>query len=186
MSYYSIPEVHQAARRALVQSGMDSVEALLQRVCEEAHDQDSFDVFLACGEGDATLLLGVKQLLEEQSLRVYTDRFSAQLLPQGHVGSARLTQQKRRMRQSRTLLLVTQCRPLLSEHVAWMLGFFDGYREGGVAILPLAKSCTLSPELPSLASHYPLVVYPDPLMQREQQMISLEDFLQLKRCWCAV
>lgn len=189
MSCYSIPEIHQAARRALEQSRGDNFEALLQGACEETSDKERFDVMLVSNAQDVSLLVGVKQLLEECSLRVYTDRFSAQVLPGQFVTLDRLGQQKRRMGQSRTLLLITVEEQVLTESIAWMLGYFDGLRDGGVAILPLVDSYMQSAAAGALTCSYPHLVHPDRLagMQAEDvPAVSLDDFIQFKRCWCDV
>lgn len=190
MSCYSIPEIRQAARRALRQHHHQSYEHLLQESCETANDRQCFDVLLVSSVEDPSLVVGVKQLLEEQSVKVYADRLSAQLFPGSSLDTQRLAQQKRRMRQAKVLLWATDFRLEVSEYVAWMIGFFDGFREQGIAVLPLVESCIQAPERSPLARHYPMVVHQDQLSKivrdEERTEITLQEFLGHQQVWCSV
>ncbi|MFT5720828.1 MAG: hypothetical protein ACI9W6_001128 [Motiliproteus sp.] len=191
MSFYSIPEVRHATHRTLLNQEGSSVEELLRRSCDSAKASDAFDVFLVCNAGDEALLLGVKTLLQERSMKVYADRLSAHLLPTHCLTSDRVMQLKQRMGQARSLLFIVAGKPELSPLAAWMLGFFDGAHQGGVAILPLVDSCGEEPEVGSEIGFYPVIVHSDQLHQPAKRaadaaLISLDTFLGMNRTWSGI
>ena len=100
-------------------------------------------------------------------------------------------QLKQRMGQARSLLFVVAGTPKLSPLAAWMLGFFDGAHQGGVAILPLVDSCGEEPDVGSEIGFYPVIVHSDHLLQPKEQgvagtLITLDTFLGMKRAWSCI
>ena len=190
MSFYSIPEVRHASHRTLQNLDGDSVEERLRHACDRTRASDFFDVFLVCNAGDEALLLGVKTLLQERSMKVYADPLSAHLLPTHCLTSQRVVQLKQRMGQARSLLFVVAGTPKLSPLAAWMLGFFDGAHQGGVAILPLVDSCGEAPDVGSEIGFYPVIVHSDQLHQPtagvDGTLISLDTFLGMNRTWSGI
>ena len=99
-------------------------------------------------------------------------------------------QLKQQMGQARSLLFVVAGTPKLSPLAAWMLGFFDGAHQGGVAILPLVDSCGEAPDVGSEIGFYPIIVHSDQLQQPaagvDGTLISLDTFLGMNRTWSGI
>jgi hypothetical protein len=102
--------------------------------------REKFDVFLSHSFLDAEIILGVKTLLEAEGLRVYVDWIDDGQLDRSRVTSATAELLRRRMRNSRSLVYATSATSSQSKWMPWELGFFDGYRSGHVAILPLVPT----------------------------------------------
>jgi hypothetical protein len=94
-------------------------------------------VFLSHSIRDAELIVGVKTLLEAQALTVYVDWIVDAELDRTLVTSSTAELLRMRMRQSKTLLFTTSDSSSQSKWMPWELGYFDGLRQGRVAILPL-------------------------------------------------
>lgn len=102
----------------------------------------AFDVFLSHSILDAAIILGVKTLLEAEGLRVYVDWIEDDRLNRSRVTSATAAVLRERMRHSRSLIYATSSTASQSKWMPWELGFFDGFRPGHVAILPLVAAST--------------------------------------------
>jgi hypothetical protein len=86
---------------------------------------------------DAELVLGVTLLLERQGLSVYVDWITDPELDRADVSKETAARLRDRMQQSRSLLYVATLSAGNSKWMPWELGYFDGLRSGGVAVLPL-------------------------------------------------
>lgn len=100
----------------------------------------NFDVFLSHSFLDAQIILGVKQLLEAEGLRVYVDWIEDSQLDRTLVTAKTADVLRTRMRHSRSLIYATSETSSDSKWMPWELGYFDGYKPGHVAILPLVKT----------------------------------------------
>lgn len=101
-----------------------------------------FDVFLSRAILDAELILGVKTLLERRGYSVYVDWDVDQQLDRSTVSPKTAGVLRARMQQSSSLLYVATENASNSKWMPWELGYFDGLRKGGVAVLPLLDSST--------------------------------------------
>jgi hypothetical protein len=101
-----------------------------------------FDVFLSHSRLDAEVILGVKNLLEGEGLRVYVDWVEDQQLDRSRVTAKTAEVLRIRMRNSQSLIFATSESSPSSKWMPWELGYFDGFRPGYVAILPLVTSST--------------------------------------------
>jgi len=86
---------------------------------------------------DAELVLGIKVLLETEGQKVYVDWIDDQALERDRVTAKTADVLRKRMRQSESLLYVATKNALKSKWMPWELGYFDGFKNGGVVILPV-------------------------------------------------
>ncbi|MEJ0098439.1 MAG: toll-Interleukin receptor [Pseudomonadota bacterium] len=117
----------------------------------------SFDVFLSHAYVDGDLILGVKALLEGDGLSVYVDWQTDPTLDRTNVSSKTAAVLRTRMQQSKSLFYVATANSSNSKWMPWELGYFDGLRNGGVAILPLLSSPMASFEGQEYLGLYPVV-----------------------------
>lgn len=101
-----------------------------------------FDVFLSHSRLDAEVILGVKSILENEGLRVYVDWIEDQQLDRSQVTAKTADVLRIRMRNSQSLIFATSESSSSSKWMPWELGYFDGFRPGYVAILPLVPTST--------------------------------------------
>jgi hypothetical protein len=101
-----------------------------------------FDVFLSHSVLDARVIIGVKAIMEAEGLRVYVDWSEDPQLDRSHVTAATAATLRERMRNSNSLVFATSSSSSRSIWMPWELGYFDGFRPGHVAILPLVRRPT--------------------------------------------
>lgn len=117
-----------------------SFETYDQLLTESIKEQDSlrqYDVFLSHAVKDAKIVLGVKNWLEENGMKVYVDWIDDRHLDRSKVTSKTANTLRVRMRQSKSLLYIATDNSSQSKWMPWELGYFDGYSSGKVAILPI-------------------------------------------------
>jgi TIR domain len=117
------------------------VEAELRKSAA-AHPGATFDVFLSHSYLDAPIILGVKTLLEAEGLTVYVDWIEDPQLDRSHVTTRTADFLRTRMRHSASLIFATSESSSQSKWMPWELGYFDGFRPGHVAILPLVQEAS--------------------------------------------
>lgn len=140
MAFFTKAEARRAAQRA---TGARSAHDVLRDSRKSYKTNDHFDVFLSHSINDAELVLGVKMLLEDQGFRVYVDWVEDKALERDHVTAQTAEVLRMRMKQSDSLLYLATDNASKSKWMPWELGYFDGFKTGGVAILPvLDKSDT--------------------------------------------
>ncbi|WP_341229452.1 toll/interleukin-1 receptor domain-containing protein [Nocardioides salarius] len=137
MAYYTVAQAREAARRAGGTSTY-SADATLRK--ESKNWRTSFDVFLSHAYLDAQEILGVKALLEAMSLIVYVDWIDDRELDRTKVTSATAEKLRQRMRQSKSMIFATSRAAVDSKWMPWELGYFDGFRPGHIAVLPLVSA----------------------------------------------
>jgi hypothetical protein len=79
----------------------------------------------------------MKLLLEKQGFSVYVDWDTDAHLDRSTVSKETAVLLRTRMRQSKSLLYLATENAGASKWMPWELGYFDGLRNGGVAVLPL-------------------------------------------------
>lgn len=97
----------------------------------------TFDVFLSHSIADAELIHGVKEMLVRLGLSVYVDWQTDAAIDRSAVSRKTAALLRARMGQSKSLLYVATENASNSKWMPWELGYFDGLRNGGVAVLPL-------------------------------------------------
>lgn len=135
---------------------MESAEILLDSV-GNTKEKDQFDVFLSHSISDAEIVLGIKQLLEESGLKVYVDWIEDTQLDRKAVTKETAEALRRRMRQSKSLIYLSSDSSSSSKWMPWELGYFDGFKPGGVAIMPVLDSPTDTFKGQEYLGLYPIV-----------------------------
>jgi len=97
-------------------------------------------VFLSHSMLDQDLVVGVAMLLKEQGHSVYIDWVEDAELDREHVDKKTAERLRQRMRNCSSLVYIATDRSGQSKWMPWELGYFDGYKDGGVAILPLVDT----------------------------------------------
>ena len=137
---WSVSFLTEAEARAFVQRrGRQLAEAELRKAAA-AELSTTFDVFLSHSFSDAELIAGVKIALEAEGLRVHVDWIDDRQMDRTHVTAQTAEVLRMRMRHARSLIFATSSTSSASKWMPWELGYFDGFKPGHVAILPLVKT----------------------------------------------
>lgn len=115
----------------------ESYNDLLNESIKGQNLLSAYDVFLSHSLRDAKIVLGVKNWLELNGMKVYVDWIDDKQLDRSQVNSTTAETLRTRMRQSSSLLYVATDNSSQSKWMPWELGYFDGYSTGKVAILPI-------------------------------------------------
>ena len=102
--------------------------------------EDHFDIFLSHSIKDAEIVRGAHILLQRLGHSVYVDWIIDRDLNREEVSRDTAIRLKKRMRQCDSLLYLATENASRSKWMPWELGFFDGYSNGRVAILPIMKN----------------------------------------------
>lgn len=98
----------------------------------------TYDVFLSHSFRDALVILGIRNLLLDQGLRVYVDWIDDPQLDRARVSASTAAQLRAKMQQSKSLVYATSRMASRSRWMPWELGYFDGYHsDSHVSILPV-------------------------------------------------
>lgn len=118
----------------------ESYSELLNESIKGQNSLNNYDVFLSHSVKDAKIVLGVKNWLEVNGMKVYVDWIDDKQLDRSQVTSSTAETLRSRMRQSSALLYIATDNSSQSKWMPWELGYFDGYSIGKVAILPILSS----------------------------------------------
>lgn len=142
MAYFTKSEARTAAARSrgLQKSFGSTPGRILKESVTAATAADSFDVFLSHSIADAEIVLGIKQILEESGLKVYVDWVEDAQLDRRAVTKETAAVLRQRMRQSKSLIYLSSENSSSSKWMPWELGYFDGFKPDGVAIMPVLDS----------------------------------------------
>lgn len=141
-TYFTKGEARTAAQIATLAKSLfaKSSAQILKEDRQAIGDSESFDVFLSHSISDAELVLGVKRLLEARGLKVYVDWDTDAHLDRRTVSSETAELLRFRMRQSTSLIYLATDSATTSRWMPWELGYFDGLRNGLVAVMPLTDN----------------------------------------------
>lgn len=159
MAYFTKSEARTAATRSrsLQKSFGSTPGRILKESVTAATAADTFDVFLSHSIADAEIVLGIKQLLEESGLKVYVDWVEDAQLNRRAVTKETAAVLRQRMRQSKSLIYLSSDNSSSSKWMPWELGYFDGFRPDGVAIMPVLDSPTDTFKGQEYLGLYPIV-----------------------------
>lgn len=134
----------ETAARTAFQSGRATKAVIESELRKSAASAPStvYDVFLSHSSLDADVIAGIQTLLASQGLRVYVDWLEDPQADRTKVTAKTAEMLRGRMRNSRSLIFATSETSSRSRWMPWELGYFDGFRTGHVAILPLVKNST--------------------------------------------
>lgn len=140
MAYFTIGDARRAYGRI---EGNRTLRNAVQQLNEQAasvRTTEHFNIFLSHCVADAELILGVKRLLEEEGHKVYVDWIVDKQLDRGNVSPDTANTLRERMRASDSMLFATSESSPTSKWMPWELGYFDGLRQGRIAVLPLVAA----------------------------------------------
>ncbi|HEN8709670.1 TPA: toll/interleukin-1 receptor domain-containing protein [Pseudomonas putida] len=106
----------------------------------ESFEGERFDIFLSHSIKDRELVYGVKVLLEEKHYKVYVDWVEDEQLDREHVNRETAEKLRQRMRSCSSMIYIATEQSSTSRWMPWELGYFDGYKPGAVAVLPLVDT----------------------------------------------
>ncbi len=138
MAYLTIGAVKAAA----VQQGVRSTkvaEAQFQKAAG-APLTTNYDIFLSHSFMDADTIAGIAAILEAEGQRVFVDWIEDPQADRSRVTSSTAKMLRERMRRSNSLIYASSAASSNSKWMPWELGYFDGFRPGYVAILPLVQT----------------------------------------------
>ena len=158
MAYFTKQEARNAAQESVRRSSTayNSKQRLTESL-KSTSSQQKFDIFLSHSIDDAELVLGVKELLEKQGLKVYVDWDTDKHLSRDKVNKETAVLLRKRMRQSNSLIYLSTENSSNSKWMPWELGYFDALRTDCVAVLPLQDREFQSFEGQEYLSLYPIV-----------------------------
>lgn len=159
MAYFTKSEARTAAAKTRTLDGVFSMESadILKRAGNSVTHTDIFDIFLSHSIADAEIVLGIKQLLEESGLKVYVDWVEDAQLDRRAVTKETAAVLRKRMRQSKSLIYLSSDNSNSSKWMPWELGYFDGFKPDGVAIMPVLDSSTDAFKGQEYLGLYPIV-----------------------------
>ena len=137
MAFLTNSEVRQAAQGRLQKSFSSSASQVLREAVRASSTEDKFDIFLSHASEDSEIVLGVREILVGLGLTVYIDWIDDPQLDRGSVTAENADMLRRRMRASKSLILLTTKNSATSRWMPWELGYFDGHKTGFVGILPV-------------------------------------------------
>lgn len=155
MAFFTQAEARKAAQQTI--GGSRSARDALIDAQKNYKETDRFDIFLSHSMVDAELVLGIKVLLETEGRKVYVDWIDDRALERDRVTAKTADVLRKRMRQSESLLYVATENASNSKWMPWELGYFDGFKNGGVAILPVLDKADSSFEGQEYLGLYPVI-----------------------------
>lgn len=176
--HFTKAEARAAAQGVTRKYAAESAEIILGSVRAKTRDSETFDIFLSHSIADAELVLGVKKLLEQQGATVYVDWSYDGKLDRSKVNADTADLLRQRMRQSNSLIYLATDAASTSKWMPWELGFFDGYKPGGVAIMPV-----LDRETDGFAGQEYLGLYPRVTKDNYQDSATSDVFVESLDRW---
>lgn len=137
MAFLTNSEVRQAAQGRLQKSFSSSASQVLRESVRASSTEDKFDIFLSHASEDSEIVLGVREILVGLGLTVYIDWIDDPQMDRGSVTAENADMLRRRMRASKSLILMTTKNSATSRWIPWELGYFDGHKTGFIGILPV-------------------------------------------------
>lgn len=139
-TYFTKSEARAAAKQVIQKTAGKTYGKILNESRASAKDSDRFDIFLSHAMSDAELVTGAKDLLKQQGFTVYVDWVDDPQLDRSAVSKETADVLRRRMRQSRSLIYVATESAMTSKWMPWELGYFDGFKQGQVAVMPFLNN----------------------------------------------
>jgi hypothetical protein len=137
-----------------------SVKKSAGRILTEQASQgdETYDIFLSHSKADEEVVLGAKDLLEDDGFSVYVDWLEDPHLDRTKVTGVTAEMLRSRMAQCKMLVYAHSTNSGTSTWMPWELGFFDG-RSGKIAILPITADDQLEFKGNEYLGLYPYLDY---------------------------
>ncbi|MEZ6032000.1 MAG: toll/interleukin-1 receptor domain-containing protein [Planctomycetaceae bacterium] len=152
----SVGETTRSMTEFKATAALNDLRPRVPEAVESGSPVKTFDIFLSYSSLDATMVLGIYQILLKKGYSVYLDRTCDPHLHGLPVSKATATTIRRRMPQCRSLFVATSSRTTSSQWVPWELGVTDGLT-GKAAVLPILPDGTVSFGGPAYFELHPAV-----------------------------
>lgn len=126
----------QYAKQNVIRKSADQV---LRENAQTFSINKEYDIFLSHCREDAEVIGGAKIILEKEGVSVYVDWIEDPQLDRARVTSTTAAMLRMRMRACKSMLFATSESSPSSKWMPWELGYFDGLRQGQIAVLPLLE-----------------------------------------------
>lgn len=157
MAFFKQGEIRQRAQTRVNQQYRATAKSIVTESMEAYASWRHYDVFLSHSTKDAEIVLGVKVILEDLGKSVYVDWIEDAELDRKNVTPETAEVLRNRMRSCSSLIFIATENSSASKWTPWELGYFDGFKEGGVAIFPVLEDWRSSFEGQEYLGLYPLV-----------------------------
>lgn len=163
MAFFKQGEIRQRAQTHVNQKYRATAKSIVTESMESYASWKQYDVFLSHSTKDADIVLGVKLVLEELGKSVYIDWIDDAELDRTKVTPETASVLRDRMKSCSSLIFIATENSSSSKWTPWELGYFDGFKQGGVAIFPVLEDWRSSFEGQEYLGLYPLVQRSDTL-----------------------
>lgn len=136
MHFFTFNEMKAYAESAASRFNI-SMESYFNESIKNQYKENNFDIFLSHSSKDKTLILGIKNFIEESGYTVYIDWIDDPQLDRANVNSTTANVLRKRMRQSKFLVYVDSDNATTSKWMPWELGYFDGFKPKKIGVLPI-------------------------------------------------
>ncbi|MGK5078905.1 toll/interleukin-1 receptor domain-containing protein [Janthinobacterium sp. HLX7-2] len=157
MAFYKQSEIRRRAQAHVNQKFRATAKSIVTESMEQYASWQTYDVFLSHSTKDAEIVLGVKLVLEEQGKKVYVDWIDDAELDRTRVTPKTAAVLRDRMKSCSSLIFIATENSSSSKWTPWELGYFDGFKQGGVKIFPVLEDWESSFEGQEYLGLYPLV-----------------------------
>jgi hypothetical protein len=142
MALFSAAQLRNAGQAEVRKSWAyaQSAKELLREEVRKQSSSAQYDIFLSHAFRDAELILGLRNALVGMGFSVYVDWLEDPTLDRERVTPETAKMLRIRMRACSSLLFATSDAAADSKWMPWELGYFDAYRGGRVAIIPVSES----------------------------------------------
>lgn len=144
MALFSASQLRTAGEQELRKSWgyARSASDVLREEVKKQSTAGHYDIFLSHAFRDAELILGLRNAIVGMGFSVYVDWLEDPTLDRENVTPATAEVLRSRMRTCLSFLFATSEAAAESKWMPWELGYFDAYKQGRVAILPISNSQT--------------------------------------------
>lgn len=157
MAFYKQSEIRRRAQAHVTKQYRATARSIVTESMEQYASWRRYDVFLSHSTKDAEIVLGVKLVLEEQGKKVYVDWIDDAELDRTRVTPKTAAVLRDRMKSCVSLVFIATENSSSSKWTPWELGYFDGFKQGGVSIFPVLEDWQSSFEGQEYLGLYPLV-----------------------------
>lgn len=190
MAFFTKEEARQSARSRIIKSSKYRADSILESEARSTNSYDIFDVFLSHSSKDAELVLGVKAILEGKGIKVYVDWHDDPQVSRDNVTIETAELLRARMKQSKSLIFLATDNASGSKWMPWELGYFDGFSDGSVAVLPVMDHAGESFKGQEYLGLYPIVdkgTYtsgqPETFVKKQGGWLTLDSFRRGNTNW---
>jgi hypothetical protein len=147
-------QVRQRLNREVINKGLGSItnpslrESMASKILDnsdiyqksETGLKKEFDIFLSHSTKDKELVVGTKLILEDLGYSVYVDWIEDPKMDRSKVSKKTAEILQKRMQKCKSLFYAFSTNSNESKWMPWECGYFDGIKNGKVAVLPISAN----------------------------------------------